>query len=188
VRRQASVSPELYQRLSKDDRSGLYERENDVTIAVSRRDEARLIVRATERRLDELSAQWRRCKERLERSNQSARIDGAEKLVDTHRSYLKDQLRIAEAHVDFRESEIIAARARLELQRQRQLVKSGLSGESSLESFESRAKDKEQTSKDLDHKEQELRADSQKRFLEWKAAESEYARASGDFDSLVWID
>ena len=184
----ARVSPELYARLSHDDQAAIYERENDVTIAWSRRDDAVLAVRNTRLRLDELSEQWRHAKERFERTNQSARVDGAAKLRDTHKAFLEEQLRIAEAHVSYREKEIVAARARLDRQRARQLVKSGMASEKTLDDFEKRVKDSEQEARDSEKRELDLRSESQKKFLEWKAAENEYARASGDYDSLVWVD
>ncbi len=54
----ANLKPELYARLSLEDRAAIYERENDVTIQLSRRDDAKQNVRGTERRLRELSDEW----------------------------------------------------------------------------------------------------------------------------------
>jgi hypothetical protein len=184
----ADFSHELYERLSREDRAAIYERENEVTIAQSRRDEARLFVARTKARMKELDEQWDRCKERLEKQNQAARIEGAKKLRETHEAFLDDQLDIAEAHLDFREVEIAVSKARLELQKQRQLVKSGHARETTLEGFEHNVREVEADAKKAESKELDKRAEAQKKFLEWKAAEAEYAKTSGDYDSLVWVD
>jgi hypothetical protein len=184
----ADLSSELYQRLSRDDRAAIYERENEVTIAQSRRDEAKLFEAQIKLRMKELDEQWDRCTERLEKQKQAARIDGAKKLRETHEAFLDDQLKIARAHVNKRELEIDAAKVRLELQKQRQLVKSGHALEKTLEAFEERVRAAEREAKDADTKELDLRVEAQKKFLDWKAAEAEYSKASGDYDSLVWVD
>jgi hypothetical protein len=184
----ANLSDELFRRLSHDDRAAIYERQNEVTIAYSRRDEAQLQVSANKTRLNELDDRWARCRTRLEKANQSARIDVAKKMKDTQNAFLDDQLRIAELHLRFRDSEIDAARARLELAKQRQLVKSGLAAEKTLDAFDKLARDTEEEARNAEHKELEVRAEAQKKFLEWKAAENDYARNSGDYDSLIWID
>ncbi|MCC6809071.1 MAG: hypothetical protein IT381_16705 [Deltaproteobacteria bacterium] len=184
----ADLSSELYQRLNREDRAAIYERENEVTIAQSRRDEAKIFQARTKQRVKELDEQWDRCKERLEKQNQAGRIDGAKKLLETHEAFLDEQLKIAAAHLEWRTLEIDTAKARLELQKQRQLVKSGHARETTLESFEQRVREAEREAREGEKKELDLRAESQKKFLEWKAAENEYAKASGDWDSLVWVD
>ena len=173
---QASLPEELWQRLSKEDRLAIYERENAVVIAQSRLDEARLLIRQTKERINQLGDRYSRCKARLEKTNQSARIDGVKKMRDAQEAFLDDQLSIAEAHVELRKKEIDAARAVVELQKARQLVKSGLASEKTIEDFERAARDAAEVAKKAERQELDLRAESQKKFLDWKAAEAEYAR------------
>src|SRR5580693_3696541 len=80
---QADLTDDLYRRLSRDDRSAIYERQNEVTIAYSRYDEAQLFLEATKQRLADLDERWSRCKARLEKANQAARIDAAKRIRET---------------------------------------------------------------------------------------------------------
>lgn len=183
----ADLPAELVYSLPRDERVTIYDAENDVVISRSREDDAKLEMAKLHRDLDELSDRWDRTKSRLDKAH-GDRVSKARDTYDAKRRYLKESLDVAEAALDTAEVQTEAANARLELARARQLVRLGLLGQSKVKAFEDYAEGVEKRAKTADKREVAKRVDSQKSFTAWKDAEDAYARATGDFDSLVWVD
>jgi hypothetical protein len=183
----ADLPVELVYSLPRDERITIYDAENDVVISRSREDDAKLEIAKLHRDLDALSDLWDRAKDRLEKAH-ADRVGKARDMYDAKRRYLKESLDVAEAGLETAEAQTSAANTRLELARARQLVRLGLLGESKVKAFEDAAESVDKKAKAAERSEVSKHVDSQKSFTAWKDAEDAYARATGDFDSLVWVD
>jgi len=183
----ADLQPELVYSLPRDERVTIYDAENDVVISRSREDDAKLEIAKLHRDLDALSDLWDATKGRLEKSH-ADRVAKARDTYDAKKKYLKESLDVEESALDTAEAQTESANARLELARARQLVRLGLMVQSKIKEFEDYADSTEKKAKAADKREVGKRVDSQKSFTAWKDAEDAYARATGDFDSLVWVD
>ena len=58
----------------------------------------------------------------------------------------------------------------------------------SLKRYEANVERLEKRFSEVERRKFDLRADAQKVFEQWKNAEEEYAKATGDYDSCVWLD
>ncbi len=183
----AELPEDLIYSLPRDERIVIYDAENDVVIARSRQDDAERRILKLRQDLKDLSERWDRTKERLDKTHND-RTSKAKDVYVAKRKYIDESLDIAKIGLDVSEAQVDAATARLELARARQLVRLGTLEEAKLKDFEEVVKDREKRSKDVDKKEVDMRIESQKSLTAWKDAEDAYARATGDFDSLVWID
>lgn len=185
---EAGLTRDEIERMPRDARVAIYDGENDVVIAKSRRDEALLRRAALRREISELGDRADRTATRLKKAKLGDRVGAVKKAVSVHRDYLEAELTAVAAAVDATEEEVGASRARLELTRQRQLVRTGRVLASTVEAYEQHVKDLEKKTKEAQRKELDLRTSAQKVFEKWKAAEDAYARATGDWDSGIWID
>ena len=185
---QASLTREEIDRMPREARLAIYDGENDVVIANSRRDEALARVAATERDLKDLDRRWDLSERRLKKANLGLRVALGRKMVHARRAYLKTEVGIAEAEVKAAAAEVETARARLELVRQRQLARTGRVLAATLGPYEKRVAAQEKQTRELDRRALDLRAEAQKVFEGWKKAEEDYASATGDFDTGIWID
>jgi hypothetical protein len=183
----AAISAELIARLPYDGRAAIYDRENDVTIARDRRDDARLQVERLDNEIDELSARWNRTEQRLNKIGGGARIGACRYMFEAKKSYLKAELKYAEADVDYEDEEVKAALARLEKARSAQLVRYGLAPESKMAPFDQAERVANDKAKAAEKRKSDLRVEQQKAFDAWKAAEDSFF-ATGDFDAGIWID
>jgi hypothetical protein len=180
----ATTSP--FERLSRDARGAIYDRENDVVIARSRKDEAERGLQLLHEERNELKRRFGREQARLKKSGGHA----AEAQVPNDRrlEYLVAQERAFDGVLRHADTEIAAARARLELTRHQQLVRFGMEREAVLSSLQADVKSAEQRATLATRRELELKGEAQKRFAAWKSAEEAYVNATGDFDSGVWVD
>ena len=83
---------------------------------------------------------------------------------------------------------VAAASARLEQTRQRQLVRTGRALTGSMAPFDARLDALEKRVRQLERRVQDIRADSEKAFESWQAAQDEYTRLTGDYDTGIWLD
>ena len=184
----AHLSADLIERLPMEGRVAIYDRENDVTIAKNRRDEARASIERLEEELAQLSERQKRAEARLAKMGFAGRSGQLRSMVDARKGYLQAQLRVAEAQLDGADLEVTASQARLEQARQRQLVRFGLAPETDLGAFDAEAERLDKRSREAERKEADVRAQAQKVFLNWKLAEDAYVGATGDHDAMVWVD
>jgi hypothetical protein len=176
-------------RLPRDARQEIFDAENDLVIARNRQDEAVERLRAVRDAMDQLDDRQSRSEKRLSASpGGSSRIAALRQVARAEQDYLDARRDVAKAEVVVAEQETVIARARLDLVRQRQLVRIGKEPLASLKDFEKaieaeEAKGKEKRASSLD-----LRSKAQASLDAWKAAQENYASQTGDFDSGVWIE
>jgi hypothetical protein len=185
---EGELSHTLYLRLPRDARMAIYDRENDLTIARSRRDEALAQLAEIGRRKDELSQALKTGDTRLKKSGHSDRSSGLHKMGEARRAFYDAQAKTAKMAMKYAEAEIEAATARLDQTRQQQLIRFGLAQESTLVPFDAEVKQREKDATAAQRMELDARAQQQQVFTNWKAAEEQYASSTGDFDAGIWID
>jgi hypothetical protein len=184
-----SLSRTERDRLPRDARQEIFDAENDVIIARNRQDEAVERLRAVREAMDQLDERQARSEKRLSTTpGGSARISALRKVTRAEQDYLDARRDVAKAEAEVAMQETITARARLDLVKQRQLVRIGKEPLASLKDFEKaieaeEAKGKEKRASSLD-----LRSKAQASLDTWKAAQEGYASQTGDFDSGVWIE
>ncbi len=184
----AKLSADLIERLPTEGRVAIYDRENDVTIAKNRRDEAKGSIERIEEELVQLSERLKRAEARLAKMGFGGRSSQLRSMVDARKGYLEAQLKVAEAQLEGTELEVSASQARLEQAKQRQLVRFGLAPETDLGAFDAEAERLDKRSREAERKEADVRAQAQKVFVNWKLAEDAYVTATGDHDAMVWVD
>lgn len=184
-----SLSRNERDRLPRDARQEIFDAENDVIIARNRQDEAMDRLRAVREAMDQLDERQDRSEKRLSSTRGgSSRISALRKVTRAEQDYLDARQDVAKAEVEVAAQETITARARLDLVKQRQLVRIGKEPLASLKDFEKviegeEAKVKEKRASSLD-----LRSKAQSSLDAWKAAQEAYAGQTRDFDSGVWIE
>jgi hypothetical protein len=183
-----ALSPAMLERLPRDARIAIYDRENDLTIAKSRRDEAEAMLADLARKKGELAQAVKTGESRLRKGGHGDRVGGLRKMADARREFYDAQAKTARASLKYAEAEIAAAGARLDQSRQQQLIRFGLQQESTLLPFDAEVKTREKEATLAQRKELEARAEQQKVFTDWKSAEEQYASSTGDFDAGIWID
>jgi hypothetical protein len=175
--------------LPRDARQEIFDAENDVIIARNRQDEAMDRLRAVREAMDQLDERQDRSEKRLSSTpGGSSRISALRKVTRAEQDYLDARQDVAKTEVEVAAQETITARARLDLVKQRQLVRIGKEPLASLKDFEKaieveEAKVKEKRASSLD-----LRSKAQASLDAWKAAQEAYADQTRDFDSGVWIE
>ena len=176
-------------RLPRDGRQEVFDAENDVTIARNRHDEAKDRLRALKVALDQLDERQGRSEKRLSATPAGpSRVSALRQVTRAEQDYLEARQEVAESDLEVAEQEVITARARLELVKQRQLVRIGKVSLASLKDFEKAIEAEEATGKRKRASSLDLRSKAQTRLDAWKAAQQGYASQTGDFDSGVWIE
>jgi chromosome segregation ATPase len=184
-----SLSRVERERLPRDARQEIFDAENDVIIARNRQDEAEERIRALRAALDQLDERQGRSEKRLSSSaGGSSRVSALRKVTRAEQDYLEARLDVAESDSDVAEQEVVTARARLDLVKQRQLVRIGKVPLASLKDFEKTIETQEAKGKQRRASSLDLRSKAQARLDAWKAAQEGYASQTGDFDSGVWIE
>jgi len=177
------------ERLPRDGRQEIFDAENDLVIARNRQDEAMDRLHAVREAIDQLDERQGRSEKRLSSApGGSSRISALRQVARAEEDYLDARRDVAKAEVEVATQETVTARARLDLVKQRQLVRIGKEPLASLQDFEKiieaeEAKTKEKRASSLD-----LRTKAQTSLDAWKAAQENYASQTSDFDSGVWIE
>jgi len=97
-----------------------------VIIARNRQDEAEERIRALRAALDQLDERQGRSEKRLSSSaGRASRVSALRKVTRAEQDYLEARLDVAESDADVAEQEVVTSRARLDLVKQRQLVRIG---------------------------------------------------------------
>lgn len=175
------------ERLPHEGKVALYDAENDVVIARSRKDEATTHLTLLKREIDEEGRRWKRISSGLSKSAPQ-KIDPAKRAINSRRDYLDSEVTISQANIRTAEAEIDGAMARLGQVRQRQLVRSGRALVGTIAPWDEKVKTLERRAREVQRKELDLRTEAQKVYEKWKAQEDDYARATGDFDAIVWAE
>lgn len=184
-----SLSRAERDRLPRDARQEIFDAENDVIIARNRQDEAGERIRALHAAMDQVDERQGRSEKRLSSSPGGAsRVSALRRVTRAEQDYLEARLDVADSDADVAEQEVLTARARLDLVKQRQLVRIGKAPLASLKDFEKAIEAEEATGKRKRASSLDLRSKAQTRLDAWKAAEQGYASQTGDFDSGVWIE
>jgi chromosome segregation ATPase len=184
-----SLSRVERERLPRDARQEIFDAENDVIIARNRQDEAEERIRALRAALDQLDERQGRSEKRLSSSaGRTSRVSALRKVTRAEQDYLEARLDVAESDADVAEQEVVTSRARLDLVKQRQLVRIGKVPLASLKDFEKAIETQEAMGKQRRASSLDLRSKAQARLDAWKAAQEGYASQTGDFDSGVWIE
>src|SRR5262245_6917571 len=89
---QAQVSRDRLDRLPRDGRAAIYDRENDLIIAWNRRDAAKSAIQNLDRELDALEERVQAASSRLRKSAPD-RVSGAKRVAEAKRDYLKANLK-----------------------------------------------------------------------------------------------
>ena len=183
-----SLSRAERERLPLDGRQEIFDAENDLVIALNRVDLARdqrSSVRAAEDGLDEVQ---KSCERRLTAiPAQAGNIPALRKAIRTERDYLEARGEVASAEVAVAQQEVHIARARLDLVKQRQLVRIGKAPLASLKAFEQAIDDQEAKGKQVRSTALDLRTKAQGLLDLWKYSQAEYAGQTGDWDSGIWL-
>ena len=187
-----STSPSLTRaerdRLPLDGRQEIFDAENDLVIALNRADLARDQLRALKKAEDDLDDIQKSCERRLASNTaQADRIPQLRKVIRAERDYLDARGDVAEAEVTVAEQEIRIARSRLDLVKQRQLVRTGKAPSASLKTYERAIDEQEAKGKQVRSTSMDLRTKAQGLLDQWKYAQAEYGRQTGDFDSGIWL-
>ena len=184
---QAEIPPDVLQRMQTEARAEIYDRENDLSIARNRLDEARARSQAVRRERDELDEAANRTRARLAKAG-GERESRVQKPIAARRSYLDAQLRQLAALQDVCEAQADAADGRLEQTRQRELVRTGRALAKSMKVFDKNVEALDKRVAARERREGDIRLETEKAYEVWQAAASEYAKATGDWDSAVWTD
>jgi hypothetical protein len=178
-----------YERLPHDARQEIFDSENDLIIARNREDGASDKKRDMSKRLNDLDLRWVRTSQRLTAAGQAARVPQARKVRDAQAAYLDAEIDVAKAEIQTTGLETALSRARLALVRQRQLARIGRVTGASLKPLETAVTALEAKVKAAATAATAVRTKAENGLEGWKAAEDEYARASGgDYDTVVWGD
>jgi hypothetical protein len=184
-----SLSRAERDRLPRDARQEIFDAENDVIIARNRQDEAGERIRALHAAMDQVDERQGRSEKRLSSSPGGAsRVSALRRVTRAEQDYLEARLDVADSDADVAEQEVLTARARLDLVKQRQLVRIGKAPLASLKDFEKAIEAQEAQGKQRRASALDLRSKAQTRLDAWKAAQDGYASQTGDFDSGVWIE
>jgi hypothetical protein len=184
-----SLSRDERERLPLDGRQEIFDAENDVIIARNRADLARDQLQSVESELDGLDAVQNRYERRLAANPANAgRIPQLRKVTRTQRDYLEARREVASAEVVVAEQEIHIAKVRLDLVKQRQLVRIGKAPSTSLPLFEHAIDEQEAKGKQTRSSSLDLRTKAQSLLDLWKYSQAEYASQTGDFDSGIWLE
>jgi len=106
----------------------------------------------------------------------------------TSPSYYSTASSISAADVTVATQEIRIAQVRVNLVKQRQLVRIGKAPFASLAAFERTIDEQEAKGKQTRASSLDLRTKAQGLLDLWKAAQAEYATQTGDFDSGIWLE
>jgi hypothetical protein len=189
----ASTSPNVTrderERLPLDGRQEIFDAENDVIIARNRTDMALEHLRAIEEALDKLDDRQDRSEKRLTANAASSNnVSPLRKVTRAERDYLEARRDVAEAEVAVAKQETHISKSRLDLVKQRQLVRIGKAPMSSLQTYEKAIADQEERGKQSRSSSLDLRTKAQGLLDAWKTAQAEYARQTRDYDSGIWVD
>jgi hypothetical protein len=182
------ISHADYDRLPHDARQEIFDAENDLIIARNREDAAEDRRQAFKQALAELDSRWERTAQHLAKSPAAAgRGPQARKVRDAQEAYLSAELQVAEVEIQTTRLDTAVSRARLALVRQRQLARIGRVTGASLKPLEAAVAAREANQKAATVAATTVRTRAEQGLEAWKAAEDEYARASGgDYDTVVW--
>jgi hypothetical protein len=137
---------------------------------------------------DDLDDIQKNCERRLAQNPASAgHISLLRKVNRTERDYLEARGDVASAEVAVAEQEVHIARSRLDLVKQRQLVRIGKAPFASLKAYERAIDEQEAKGKQVRSTSLDLRTKAQGLLDLWKYSQAEYARQTGDFDSGIWL-
>jgi len=176
-------------RLPHDARQVIFDAENDLIIARNRQDAAEDREKSASREYADLGQRWKRTTQRLTTVGQAARIPQARKVQDAQSSYLAAEVEVASAEITTTHLGLELSRAQLALVRQRELARIGRVTGASLKPMEAAVTALEGRLKEDATSATAVRTRAEKWLEAWKAAEDEYARASGgDYDTVVWGD
>lgn len=184
-----SLSRAERERLPLDGRQEIFDAENDLIIARNRADLAADHLRSIDETIAGLDDVETRYERRLAATpTASQRTPLLRKVARAERDYLDARRDVSAAEVVVAKQEIRIAQSRVDLVKQRQLVRIGKAPFASLTTFEraidvEEAKGKETRSSSLD-----LRTKAQKLLDLWKYVQADYARQTGDFDSGIWLE
>ena len=184
---QANVPADVLLRMQSEARTEIYDRENDLSIARDRLDEARDREAAVRRERADVDEAQKRLKVRLGKAG-GDREGKVGKSIDAHRSYLDAQLRQLSALQDVYAAQADAAHARLEQTRQRELVRTGRELAKSMKAFDKNVEAQEKRVASRERREGDIRLETEKAYEAWQAAAGEYAKTTGDWDSAIWTD
>jgi hypothetical protein len=185
----STLSHADFDRLPRDARQEIFDAENDLIIARNRQDGAEDRKRNTTRAYTDLDKRWKRTAQRLTAAGQAAKIPQARKVVDAEGAYLSSEVQVASAEIQTTSLETELSRARLALVRQRELARIGRVTGASLKPLEATMTSLEARLKADATSATAVRTRAEGWLEAWKAAEDEYARASGgDYDTVVWGD
>lgn len=189
----ASTSPKLSrderERLPLDGRQEIFDAENDVIIQRNRTDMALEQLRSIEDALAQLDDRQDRSEKRLKANAGSAgNISWLRKVTEAEHNYLEARQDVAEAEVKVAKQETRISKSRLDLVKQRQLVRIGKAPMASLQSYEKAIAEEEARGKQSRSSSLDLRTKAQRLLDAWKTAQAEYARQTRDFDTGIWVD
>jgi hypothetical protein len=177
------------ERLPLDGRQEIFDAENDLIIARNRADLADDQLHGVESALAELDRILKRSESRLAANPATTgRIPLLRKVVRTERDYLDARRDVALAEVTVAAQEIRIAQVRVDLVKQRQLVRIGKAPFASLAAFERAIDEQEAKGKQTRSSSFDLRTKAQGLLDLWKYTQAEYAVQTGDFDSGIWLE
>jgi hypothetical protein len=183
-----SLSRNERERLPLDGRQEIYDAENDLIIARNRADLASDQLNGLESALADHDDIEKNCERRLATNPATAgRIPLLRKASRAERDYLEARREVALAEVTVATQEIRIAQVRVDLVKQRQLVRIGKAPGASLPPFEHAIDEQEARGKETRASSLDLRTKAQKLLDLWKYAQAEYATQTGDFDSGIWL-
>jgi hypothetical protein len=183
-----SLSRAERERLPLDGRQEIFDAENDLIIARNRADLAGDQLQAVKSAQDLLDEIQKRSESRLAgKPTTSAHIPLLRKVVRTERDYLEARRDVAAAEITVAAQEIRIAQVRVDLVKQRQLVRIGKAPFASLAAFERAIDEQEARGKQTRSSSLDLRTKAQGLLDLWKYTQAEYAMQTGDFDSGIWL-
>jgi len=184
-----SLSRDERERLPQDGRQEIFDGENDLIIARNRADEARDRLAQVDAALEKLSPRQDRNEARLSHTPATANYGShLRKVTRAERDYLDARREVALAEVEAARQEVAVARARLNLVKQRQLVRIGKEPLKSLPEYEQALTAAEGEAKAKHGSSLDLRTKAQSLLDAWKNAQAEYARTTNDYDSGIWLE
>ena len=182
----AQLSPEMLARLQRESRIEIYDRENDVVIARNKQDEARRRVSLLSSEIETLGERAKKMEMRAVKAGGPA-LASLQKTVTARRGYLEAQKHLAEMQLAVAENRVEVASARLEQTRQRQLIRTGRALQPSILPFDARVELLEKQLADRERREADMHLGTEASFEVWKSAEDAYAKATGDYDTGIWL-
>ena len=184
-----SLTREERERLPLDARQEIFDAENDLIIARNRADLALDQLASVEASIDALDDIESHNEKRLGATPAtSGRISLLRKVIRAEGDYLDARHDVAEAEVAVARQEIRIAQVRLDLVKQRQLVRIGKAPSASLKAFEQTIEEQEAKGKETRSSSLDLRTKAQRLLDAWKNSQAEYAAQTGDFDSGIWLE